>query len=428
MRPRTAHALRGPACSLSDIIKFGYLHQVRALISTGLDLESRDENGRTPLLLCAFMQPPDWGASIAMTLIEHGADMSQRDCLERNVLHYACIYERVKLVRILLKAVDFDLNQADYVGNTPLHYAAMSGNVAIAQLLIQSFKRYRISLSKRNHRGRTALDEALLSGHVPCTQVIQEELAAKQTGNLIKDVRFADSVMNGVESGPERHSERVLRPKTAAFPSRHFRAACIDVFDDPVRSSTKSMQINTRKSGSSSSCKDYKRDEELIFCAPREDFRNTPEYVFRLVRVPYDPSSVEPVSLHDTTYRSNWTDSSSNSSQSQQTTGAEDWRNQLKVLFQVYEHQCSPSWRTAKAAEQLSGSDQEQSTPLDEIDGDDKEKKTGRQQSVNSRNSNYADTKRRQSNVRVNKLKPKDTATDATSESTIRPLSSKKRN
>ncbi|KAH9508110.1 hypothetical protein Btru_054742 [Bulinus truncatus] len=419
MRPRTAHNLRGPACSLCDIIKFGYFHQVRALISTGIDLEARDDNDRTPLLLCPFMEPPVWGVSIAMTLIEGGANMSVKDCFKRNVLHYACIYERVKLVRILLKAVDFDLNQTDHLGNSPLHYAATSGNVAITELLVQSLKRYRISMSKRNHRGRTALDEALLSGGVPCTRIIQEGLAAKQGGNVIKDVRFADAVMNCGSSSADTsrepsltNGERPSRPKTAAVTTRHAYA-----LEDVIKSGSKSpltAHTSTRNIWSSQGSKGFKRDEDLIFSAPRDDFRNKPEYVFRLVRKPYDPGSCDPMTHQEITYRSNWTDSSG-SIHSQQMTEVEDWRNQFQVLFQVYEHQCSPSWRIAKVTESP-GLEQDTPTPSgEELESDDKDMKSARRQSLNSRNSNYTDTKRRQSTVRLSKLRPKEYSTDANS-------------
>lgn len=226
MRPRTVNALRGPACSLCDIIKYGYFHQIRLLVYKDVELECRDANKRTPLILCAFMTPEEWGVNTAMTLIENGVSLAHRDRFGRNILHYACIYERENLVQVLLKAIDYNLNESDKSGNTALHYAAMSGNTTITQLLARSFKKYRIYPNKVNSQGRTAREEAVLAGNAACVGVLDVELELQRPHSPARDVRFGNNVILSTSSPEPQTSlpsrtRNLLRPATAAVFSRH---------------------------------------------------------------------------------------------------------------------------------------------------------------------------------------------------------------
>lgn len=115
--------------------------QVRLLVDAGLDLECRDELGRTPIILTSLLEPPSWGLGIARLFIERGASLASRDHRGMNVLHYACVYERAELLHVLFGAIDFHLNQPDKLGNRALHYAAMSGNISITRHLVNTLQR-----------------------------------------------------------------------------------------------------------------------------------------------------------------------------------------------------------------------------------------------------------------------------------------------
>ena len=148
---------------------------------------------RTPIILCSFMEPPEWGASLAMTLIEHGVRVAHRDRHGRNSLHYACIYERDKLVLVLLRAMDFDLTQSDKAGNTALHYAVMSGNITTTQSLVNAYRKYKLNFNKTNAHGRTALEEAYFCGHGACARTVENVVSDTQDSS-VKDVRFSNDV------------------------------------------------------------------------------------------------------------------------------------------------------------------------------------------------------------------------------------------
>ncbi|CAG5116525.1 unnamed protein product [Candidula unifasciata] len=410
MRPRTAQNLRGPACSLCDIIHFGYFHQINLLVSKGIHVNARDAFGRTPLILCAFMQPEDWGVGTAMTLIEHGVYLGERDCFGRNVLHYACIYERQKLVPVLLRAIDFDLNQADTLGNTALHYAAMSGNVSITNLLVQSYKKYRLKANKVNRQGKTAIEEALTCGNTACAGVIEEELAQDQQESTTKDVHFryrADigSLTDNVtsQSLPVLGTNKFRRSTSAAILNRRESSSSNNsshkgrLLISSVGRLNNTKSGYTRKSSNPLYSKGYRRDEEIITCAPIRDFRNTPEYVCKLARLPYDSNCWS----HVTAKEDNpWEDTSIIC---QRQHNGSDWRRELERLFKVYEHQCSASWRTSR---QLDQSEAAAPTSSAGTEDDDKGKK-GRSCSSVAKGQQWKDSpepKKRVSSVRSRRL------------------------
>ncbi|XP_005108938.1 uncharacterized protein LOC101860604 [Aplysia californica] len=449
MRPRTAHPLRGPASTLSDVIKYGFFHQVRLLVSSGVDLESRDALRRTPIILCALMEPEAWGASLAMTLIEHGARLAQRDRFGRNALHYACIYERGRLVNILLKATDFDLNQSDKMGNTALHYAAMSGNATITQALASACRKYKLSMHKTNLQGRTALEEAYFCGHGACAHAVEQVLLEKRPGSAIKDVRFADDVTVSPRylAPPSNHvtgRSPSLRPMSAAFLTRRDSASSFTSVDDRKSSIRSRSNLSLpvygyyRKTQSPLYALGYKNDKEVIPCVAENDFRNKPSYVFKMVHLPYDPEDWDPVSSMDSSNRTStaWPESCS-VSHTQHSVTPNDWRAELKLLFKVYENQCSASWRASRKWEPAPPVEHDPSCPGPEA-GTEEKGRRGRRGSVVSRTSAKdatapADLRRRMSTTRL-KRQPSasghsgklDSGLDTSSES-INSLASAKR-
>ncbi|GFS05743.1 receptor-interacting serine/threonine-protein kinase 4 [Elysia marginata] len=459
-RPRTANALRGPPSSICDIIRYGYFKQVRFLISVGSNFECREPlTRRTPLMMCALMEPPEWGASIAMTLLEAGARAGSVDSRGHNVFHLACIWCRERLVRVLLRAIDFDLGKQDKDGNTALHLAAMSGDVSITQIVAQAFRRYCVDLNKANCRGMTACQEALRAGYTSCAHAIDFALAGKRPASAPKDVRFhaltlqpsttcnsanyihnsslssgnsnqyasgqgklgnsqilyskSDATLlnktsnNGSRDSPffdkdrsalmsrtscceggdenaaptEDGSDSVFienvssvqdvhrrtssprtstamrspRPMTAAFLTRHDSHSTLISSDEkrstisyPGRSANRARK---RKSMNPLYSYGYKKDTDIIPCAPENDFRNTSEFVCKIAHLPPDITHHGP--LTDTIdCNGPWMSSRFSSiSEMDQAENKEGWRQELKSIFKVYEHQCSPSWRSGRKLE-----------------------------------------------------------------------------
>lgn len=164
----------------------GYLFHVPLLVNHGANLEARDARGRTPLMLAAYAQPESWGVGIARLLIEEGVRIDPRDSHGMNAMHHACVYERVELADVLLRAADFDAAQADKFGNTALHYAARSGSERLVRMLVSHHRKYRLPVTKVNRQGRSAKDEAARSGSHACAAILEEEESTKPTAAATK--------------------------------------------------------------------------------------------------------------------------------------------------------------------------------------------------------------------------------------------------
>lgn len=95
----------------------------------------------------------------------------------------------------------------------------------------------------------------------------------------------------------------------------------------------------------------YKKDTDIIQCAPENDFRNTSEFVCKISRLPLNLTPNGP--LTDTIdCNGPWMRSKfSPTSEMDQSDSRDGWREEIKSIFKVYEHQCSPSWRNGRKLE-----------------------------------------------------------------------------
>ncbi len=98
-----------------------------ALLAAGADVNERDDSGGgcTPLCYAPC-------ASVARLLLRHGADVGARDEEGLSALHWACIYGREDVVRVLLDAGAVDAT--DVHGWTALEYAKQQGAMGAAVL------------------------------------------------------------------------------------------------------------------------------------------------------------------------------------------------------------------------------------------------------------------------------------------------------
>ncbi|KAK0701566.1 ankyrin repeat-containing domain protein [Lasiosphaeria miniovina] len=99
---------------------FGLLQCLADLAAEGWDLDSKDENGETPLLWAARNDQED----TAMWLLQHGVDLEVRDFELKSVLHHVVLrrWER-PLLFLLEKNAKIT---ADIKNMTPVHYAIYS--------------------------------------------------------------------------------------------------------------------------------------------------------------------------------------------------------------------------------------------------------------------------------------------------------------
>ena len=115
---------------------------VTDLIEVGLDPNSRDDNGSTPLVLAAMRG--SWDA--ASTLIQAGADVNAPDKVGDTPLHAAVFFHDEKMVNLLLQCKDLDVNPLN-TRYTPLMLATMYGYTEITKMLLEE---PRLQINKRD--------------------------------------------------------------------------------------------------------------------------------------------------------------------------------------------------------------------------------------------------------------------------------------
>nr|XP_039259762.1 uncharacterized protein LOC120336207 isoform X1 [Styela clava] len=127
-RPFTAKRHKMP---LHFAISNKMTSEVRCLIEGGYDVDARDQNKRTALMLCCLENDEHWSAGVTRMLLQTGADASLRDLNGRNALMFAVIFLRKSIIDILLMSIDFDVNEKDVNGRSALHYAILGGDESV---------------------------------------------------------------------------------------------------------------------------------------------------------------------------------------------------------------------------------------------------------------------------------------------------------
>ena len=130
----------------------GDIGKVESLLDEGVSPNSKADDGKTLLMLAAYLGHTD----IAKLLIDKGADVNAKDQDGKTALMYAAEKNNLEIGKLLLEN-GADPNSADYNGKTALMYAAEKGHVDFAKLLLENGA----DLNAVDKNGKTALQIAL---------------------------------------------------------------------------------------------------------------------------------------------------------------------------------------------------------------------------------------------------------------------------
>ncbi|XP_071836414.1 uncharacterized protein [Apostichopus japonicus] len=150
-------------------------HQVRLLISFGMNIDKRDSAGRTPAMLTAWLESDTLSVRILRMLIKGNADLNMKDYNGRSLLSHACLQGRTSLVHRLLREDTLEKNCPDVNGDSPLNLAATTGHAEIVAMLVMALKRDGLNADMRNRQGCTALLLATQNGHYRCAQILLDD-------------------------------------------------------------------------------------------------------------------------------------------------------------------------------------------------------------------------------------------------------------
>eukprot|EP00282_Hemiselmis_andersenii_P016226 CAMPEP_0114136534 /NCGR_PEP_ID=MMETSP0043_2-20121206/15279_1 /TAXON_ID=464988 /ORGANISM="Hemiselmis andersenii, Strain CCMP644" /LENGTH=583 /DNA_ID=CAMNT_0001230321 /DNA_START=42 /DNA_END=1791 /DNA_ORIENTATION=- len=145
--------LRVPSGSIEHLHEGRGLAIVRALVSEGVGVDTKDNEGRTALMLACSLRLED----ISQYLLTEGADASARDLRGRTVLMYASVGRSANCVSCIRRASPDSINLVDNLGNTALHYAAEVGDLDCVNSLIMTGI---TKINIQNAEGKTPRDLA----------------------------------------------------------------------------------------------------------------------------------------------------------------------------------------------------------------------------------------------------------------------------
>lgn len=136
---------------------------VVAFLSSGMDVDTRDERGWTPLMVSAF----NGNEEIALLLIRSGANVHAKDKGGYGPLHWAAFNGYGNVVKLLLEK-RADANALSNHGLTPLLQAATRGHLIAAGQLIAGGA----DVNLASNDGWTPLHKAATNGHAEMVKLL----------------------------------------------------------------------------------------------------------------------------------------------------------------------------------------------------------------------------------------------------------------
>jgi len=179
------HALHR-ACRLNGI------EIVELLLDYGLDINSRNENNKTPLMIAVYRNSTE----LSKILLDRGADINARSNNEKTVLMHTT-YNSSIILSLLIEKGKQHIDAQDNKGNTMLMKAVHRNNIAIVKLLLEK----NANINIKDKEGWTALMIAESTRNKRIIQLLQD---MKTNRTPMRDWLFAEDQMG--MSGRLRYS------------------------------------------------------------------------------------------------------------------------------------------------------------------------------------------------------------------------------
>ena len=127
-------------------------------LSLSVDMNSKDCDGQTPLLVACKNGSEDIVKLLIENAVENGIDVNAIDDKGRSVLHNACRSQSPKCVELLLnraEELNIDVNAPDEGGTKPILHACKQGKTEIVRLMFEQSEICNIDLTATDRLGKT---------------------------------------------------------------------------------------------------------------------------------------------------------------------------------------------------------------------------------------------------------------------------------
>lgn len=145
---------------------------VAMFLNSGVDIDSRDAHGWTPLMVSAFNGKED----VAIYLARNGADVHARDMAGYGSLHWAAFNGYFNIVKLLISK-GANVNERSHHGWTPLLQASTRGHLLVAGQLIAGGA----NVDLASNDGWTPLHKSAANGHTEVVKLLIAKGANRQT-------------------------------------------------------------------------------------------------------------------------------------------------------------------------------------------------------------------------------------------------------
>ena len=168
--------------------KKGDMTSVRILINAGINVNSKDEFGNTPLHMASYHGHTE----IIKMLLGAKAELNSQTKEGNTPLHMALYKGHIEVVKILLEAGS-DIDNVNIKGKTPLHIASYHGHTQIIKMLLDA----KADVNARTKEGNTPLHTASYKGHVEIVTFLLEAGSDIDSVNLKSNTPLSFALQNG---------------------------------------------------------------------------------------------------------------------------------------------------------------------------------------------------------------------------------------